>query len=74
MRACSEDECVAIVRRIRRADSVDDAVQALVDASLLLRGATAAWGSEAGSPAQSVKSGGTPNGPGEPPPSPEMQR
>jgi len=80
MRACSEDECRAIVRRIRQAASVDEAVQELVDASLLLRDTTAAaagpagWGSEAGSPARDRRAGGTPSEPGEPPSSPDMPR
>jgi hypothetical protein len=75
MRACSEDECRVIVRRIRLAASVDEAVQELVDASLLLRdtAVTAGWGSEAGSLAQERAAGWTPSEPGETP-SPDVQR
>jgi hypothetical protein len=76
MRACSEDECRAILKRIREAASADEAVQELVDASLLLRDSAAAagWGSESGSPAAERRAGGTPSGPGEPPSSPDVQR
>jgi hypothetical protein len=77
MRECSEDECLAIVRHIRQADSVDDAVQALVDASLLLPDTPTAGmrrGSEAGSPVQARMLDGTSSEAGEPPSSPEMQK
>jgi hypothetical protein len=67
MRECSEDECLAIMRRIRQADSVDDAVQALVDAST----AGMRRGSEAGSPVQARMPDRTPSEAGEPPPLPE---
>jgi hypothetical protein len=77
IRGCSENECVVIVRRIRQADSVGDAVQALVNASLLLPDTPTVGmrrGSEAGSPVQARMPDRTPSEAEEPPSSPEMQK